>query len=105
MTCETESTSMPRAAMSVATRTRVRPSLKPRGVGLDQLRVAHRRARKLLDFVRHRRGEEERLPSRGQRRDDAADGGEEADVEHPVGLVEDEDFDVREADGAALHGV
>ena len=38
-----------------------------------------------------------------QRAEDALDRGHEAHVEHAVGFVEDEDFDARQIDGAALH--
>ena len=51
-----------------------------------------------LDLPRHRRREEEGLPLRGQLVDDAPDVVDEAHVEHPVGLVEDERFD-----GPQLH--
>ena len=37
----------------------------------------------------------------GQQGDDPADVGDEAHVEHPVGLVEDEDLDLAEVDRAA----
>ena len=46
-----------------------------------------------LDLPRHRRREEEGLPLRGELVDDPADVVDEAHVEHPVGLVEDERFD------------
>ena len=41
----------------------------------------------------------------GQARDDLPDVVDEAHVEHAVGLVEDEDFDPVESDGAVLHEV
>ena len=41
----------------------------------------------------------------GQRADDAADGGEEAHVEHAIDFVEDEHVDVVEVDGAAAEEV
>ena len=43
------------------------------------------------DLVGERRREEQRLPRGGDQRDDALDVGDEAHVEHAVGLVEDED--------------
>ena len=45
--------------------------------------------------------EEQRLALAGGAVDDPVDGGLEAHVEHPVGLVEDEDADVLEDDDAA----
>src|SRR5215210_898746 len=120
MTCEIESTSMPRAAMSVATSTRVSPSLKPRRAASRwgcvrsawmrftlcsrASRMCERRSppRQLLDLARHGRGEEQRLPLRGELGEDAPDGGQEAHVEHPVGLVEHQHLDVREVERAAL---
>ena len=47
------------------------------------------------------RREEERLAVVGGERDDPVDGGAEAHVEHPVGLVEDEDADPAKRDRAA----
>ncbi len=52
-----------------------------------------------------RRREEQRLAVVGGQRDDPVDGGAEAHVEHPVGLVEDEHADVIEGDGAAADQV
>src|SRR5664280_55074 len=49
--------------------------------------------RKLRDRGRHRGREEERLAALGKVPEDAADIGQEAHVEHPVRLVEDEDFE------------
>ena len=50
----------------------------------------------LADFIGHRGGEEEGLAFFGEGPEDAADVGEEAHVEHAVGFVEDEDFEVLE---------
>ena len=47
-----------------------------------------------------RGGEEQRLASGGALRDDPVDRGPEAHVEHPVGLVEDEDLNRVEREGA-----
>jgi hypothetical protein len=51
------------------------------------------------------RREEERLALAGHLPDDPVDGGLEAHVEHPVGLIEDEDPDLLQGDVAALHQV
>jgi hypothetical protein len=53
-------------------------------------------AREPDDGRRHRRREEERLPLRGHVLQHAADVGQEAHVEHAVGLVEDEDLEAGE---------
>ena len=45
------------------------------------------------DLVRERRREQQVLAARRQQREDLADVADEAHVEHPVGLVEDEDLD------------
>ena len=50
----------------------------------------------LADFVGHGGGEEEGLAFFGEGAEDAANVGEEAHVEHAVGFVEDEDFEVLE---------
>ena len=52
-----------------------------------------------------RRREEQRLALGGGLGDDPVDGGLEAHVEHPVGLVEDEDPHVLAMQGAALDQV
>ncbi len=52
-----------------------------------------------------RRREEERLAIAGHLADDPVDRGLEAHVEHPVGLVEDEDPDLLQGDVAALDQV
>ena len=46
-----------------------------------------------LDRRGHRRGEEHRLAARGQLLEDPAHVGQEAHVEHPVGLVDHQDLD------------
>ena len=55
-----------------------------------------------LDFGRHGRGEEQRLAARRQQLADALDVGDEAHVEHAVGLVDDEDLDAGQQQLAAL---
>ena len=59
-------------------------------------------ARQLDDRLRHRRGEEERLPFRRQMPEHAADVGEEAHVQHAVGFIEDEDLEPLELRVAVL---
>ncbi len=51
------------------------------------------------DVLRERGGEQQRLALRRDELDDPADVRQEAHVEHPVRLVEDEDLDLREVDG------
>ncbi len=67
------------------------------GRGRLALQVDRRRgvedvARELGDRAGHRGREEEVLPLGGEVPQDALDVGEEAHVEHPVGLVDDEDL-------------
>ena len=54
------------------------------------------------DLRRHGRREEQRLALLRQQRDDLPDVADEAHVEHAVGLVEDQDLDLVETDGAAV---
>jgi len=62
--------------------------------------VSQQRRREALDLLREGRGEHQALSSRRQQADDAADRREKAHVEHPVGLVEDEDLDRAEIERA-----
>ena len=55
-----------------------------------------------LDLRRHGGGEEQRLASEGQQLDDLFDVGDEAHVEHAVGLVDDQHLDGVEQQLAAL---
>ena len=55
-----------------------------------------------LDFRRHGRREEQRLPREGEELADALDVGNEAHVEHAVGLVDHQDLDAVEKQLAAL---
>ena len=66
---------------------------------LDGGRVVEQAVGEAPDLVRERRREEQVLALRRQDREDLADVADEAHVEHPVGLVEDEDLDPREVDG------
>ena len=59
----------------------------------------------LADRGRHRRREHQRLALGRQRREDAADVGQEAHVEHAVGLVEHQDLEAGEIDVAEAHVV
>ena len=63
---------------------------------LDRGRIAQDPARQAPDVVRERGREHQVLPLGGEQRDDLLDVGQEAHVEHPVGLVEDEDLDLAE---------
>ena len=60
--------------------------------------IAHDGGGEVLDRRRHGRGEEERLAVGGELGDDALDVGDETEIEHAVGFVEDEDFDFIETD-------
>ncbi len=70
---------------------------------LDRHRVAHEGARELPDFIGKRRREEQVLALRRQKRENAAHVGQEAHGEQAVGLIEDEDLDLREIDRLLMH--
>ena len=72
-----------------------RDDLDANGIGQEVVGEA-------LDLRRHGRREEQRLAGEGQEFDDALDVGDEAHVEHAVGLVDDEDLDAVEEELAAL---
>ena len=57
---------------------------------------------KIFDFAGHGGGEEQGLPLGRNLGDDFADIADEAHVEHAVGFVENEDFDVAETQRVAL---
>ena len=61
---------------------------------------AQQALRQGADLLREGRAEEEVLPSNGKQRQHLSDVADEAHVEHPIGLVEDEDLDRAEVDGA-----
>ena len=63
---------------------------------LDLDRIAKDRLRQAPDVVREGRREHQVLALRRQQGEDLLDVGQEAHVEHPVGLVEDEDLDLAE---------
>ena len=60
------------------------------GLGADVRRLGHERAGQRDDRIRHGRREQHRLPLVGDLLEDALDVGQEAQVEHLVGLVEDQ---------------
>ncbi len=74
-------------------------------VDLDDDRVGLEALREPLDVVAERRGEQQVLPLRGQEVDDPLQVGQEAHVEHAVGLVEDEHLDLRQVQRLLLHVV
>ena len=68
-------------------------------------RVAQQRFGQLGDLRRHGGGEQRRLPARRQRRDDAADVADEAEIEHAVRFVEHEMADLVQPQFAGGHQV
>ncbi len=62
----------------------------------DRLRPVEQLVRERLDLVGKCGREQQVLPLPGQEGQDALDVRQEAHVEHPVSLVEHEDFDARE---------
>ena len=68
-------------------------------------RVVEERLREPLDFRRHRRREEQGLARERDEAADPLDVRDESHVEHPVGLIDDEDLDAREEELAALEMV
>src|SRR6185295_547861 len=130
MTCEMPSTSMPRAATSVATsvsmvpasnrasafsrwRWDLSPCIATAATPACPRRLTRRSAPRVVRVPRReppgvtveRRGEEQGLAVARAGGDDPVDGRAEAHVEHAVGLVEDEDLDVVEGEGAAREEV
>ena len=71
----------------------------------DLERVAQQLRREVGDGARHGRGEHQRLPLARQLGDDFADVGDEAHVEHAVGFVEHQEFDVAEAQRVGPHEI
>src|SRR2546426_9655061 len=68
-----------------------------RGVAIE------RRASERVHVPRDRRREEHRLTLVGEGAEDAAHVGREAHVEHPVGLVEHQDLELRIIDRSEEH--
>ncbi len=75
-----------------------------RGRDLDGRRAIEETAGEAPDLVRERRREQQVLAARREEVEDLADIADEAHVEHPIGLVEDEHLDLRQVD-RALAGV
>ena len=71
----------------------------------DQRRRVEQVVGERLDLVRERRREQQVLALRRQHRQHALDVVDEAHVEHAVGFVEHEDFELRQVDGLLLHVV
>src|SRR5665811_799892 len=90
MTCVTSSTSMPRAATSVATSTSTFPARNARS--------ACSRAPERHDGARHRGGEEHGVARGRGAGEQPLDVGQETEVEHLVGLVEHDGPDVRQVE-------
>jgi hypothetical protein len=72
---------------------------------LDPLGVRQEGVGDPLDLGRHGGGEEQRLAGEGHKAEDALDIGDEAHVEHAVGLVDDHHLDVRQDQLAAFEMV
>ena len=71
------------------------------GRSLDALGRVQEVVRQALDFRRHGRREEQGLPREGEELADALDVGDEAHIEHAVGLVNDKNLDAVEEQLAA----
>ena len=69
---------------------------------LDADRIAEELLGDAPDFRRHGGGEEQRLAGERHQFADALDVGDEAHVEHAVGLVDDEELDAGEQEPSAL---
>src|SRR5262249_42464287 len=59
----------------------------------------------LLNFFRHRCGEEERLPLGGEALNDSPYIGDESHVEHPVRFIDDQHFEISELQMSLAHVV
>ena len=71
----------------------------------DARRIAQHVRGEIGDLARHGGGEQQRLALLRELRDDRADVVDEAHVEHAVGFVEHEHFDLVEAHAVLLHQV
>ena len=71
----------------------------------DQRRLVEQTVSQLADVVRERCGEQQVLALRRQDVEDLADVVDEAHVEHAIGFVQHQQFDVRQIDGALAHVV
>ena len=83
-------------------RIRDRHRRRRRPVDGDFLGIDHVGVGQPADFGRHGGAEQQGLTQRRQQFNDALDVRDEAHVEHPVGLVNDEDLDVAQQHLAAL---
>ena len=80
----------------------MRSTVVAAGVTSTRAGLAHHGGGDLLDGGRHGGGKKKRLPLGRQLGDDPLDLVHEAEVEHAVGLVEDEDFHLVERDAALV---
>ena len=72
---------------------------------LDPDRIVQEGVGEALDLRRHGRREEQRLAGERNKLHDPLDVGDEAHVEHAVGLVDDQDLDAGQQQLAALEMV
>ena len=72
---------------------------------LNDLWRALKFVRERFDFLRERRGEQQRLAFLRQRADDLADGRQKSHVQHAVGFVEDQILQLGKIGVAALHQI
>jgi hypothetical protein len=72
---------------------------------LHDLRRVLELMREAFDLLRQRGGEHQRLPFARQLLDDAADVRQEAHVEHAVGFIEHEVFELGEIGAALAHQI
>ena len=78
------------------TRCSTRSTVVATGRHRDLHRIGQKRIGELRDRLRHRGGEEQRLPLCRNELHDPLQRHDEAEVEHLVGLVDDEDLDLAE---------
>ena len=70
--------------------------------GADMRRLGHVTPRQVQDLARHGGREQHRLAHGRDLRDELLDVGQEAHVEHLVGLVENQDADLRQREDALV---
>jgi len=70
---------------------------------LDALRIAQCPSAKLFNFRRDRRGKQQGLTAARAALDDLAHIGQKPHIQHPVGLIQNQNFDLIEADHAPMH--
>ena len=85
----------------------LRDALDGGGDGRDRhaRRIVQHLLGEIFDFARHGGREEQGLPLGRDFRDDFADIADEAHVQHAIGFVENEDFDVAETQRVALNEI